>query len=260
MRGVDPCQVRTRVLVAALFFSDARYQFFFLSRFAPYLFFFFFQAEDGIRDLTVTGVQTCALPILPSHVAGRTRWPAILGVMPADRRALVAPPDPRNFSGIYDICMVCLGNICRSPMAEVIVKAELEAAGLADRVSVQSAGTGDWHLGEAMDRGARAELARRGFDGSAHRARQIGPDWLGRFDLLLAMDRSNLRGLERMAVGRPDLDGRIRLLRSFDPDAPDGAQVPDPYGGRADAFTEVFDQIAAAAKGLVGELAVLLGG
>ena len=92
--------------------------------------------------------------------------------------------------------MVCLGNICRSPIAEVLLREELASAGLDGRVRVESAGTGDWHLGQQMDRGARAELARHGLDGSAHRARQIGPDWLDRFDLLLAMDRSNLRNLE----------------------------------------------------------------
>lgn len=145
-------------------------------------------------------------------------------------------------------------------MAEVVIRAELAAAGLGDRVSVQSAGTGDWHLGESMDRGARAALSRRGFDGSAHRARQIDPGWLGRFDLLIAMDQSNLRALRKMAAGRPELSDRIRLLRSFDPEAADGAEVPDPYGGRSDEFSEAFEPIAAAARGLVGELAAMLGG
>jgi protein-tyrosine phosphatase len=158
---------------------------------------------------------------------------------------------------MYEICTVCLGNICRSPMAEILIRAELAAAGLADRVSVQSAGTGDWHLGQRMDRGARTELSRRGFDGSAHRARQIGPDWLDRFDLLIAMDQSNLRALRRMAAGRPNLADRIRLLRSFDPQAPDDGEVPDPYGGGSDEFAEVFELIAIAAKGLVGELAAM---
>lgn len=142
-------------------------------------------------------------------------------------------------------------------MAEVVIKAELANTVLADRVSVQSAGTGDWHLGERMNRGARAELTRRGFDGSEHRARQIGPGWLDRFDLLIAMDQSNLRALRRMAGGRPELEYRIRLLRSFDPQAADGAEVPDPYGGGPDEFAEVFELIAAAARGLVGELAVM---
>jgi protein-tyrosine phosphatase len=145
-------------------------------------------------------------------------------------------------------------------MAETLIRAELAAAGLAERVSVESAGTGDWHLGDPMDRGARAELARRGYDGSEHRARQIDPSWLDRFDLLIAMDASNLRNLERMAAGRPGLAGRIRLLRSFDPAAPDGAQVPDPYGGGPEQFAEVFDLVHAATRGLVAGLAGTLAG
>ncbi len=161
-------------------------------------------------------------------------------------------------SGCYEICVVCLGNICRSPIAEALLRAELARAGLDKRVRVQSAGTGDWHLGEQMDRRARAELARHGIDGSAHRARQIGPDWLDRFDLLLATDQSNLRNLDQMARGRPELNGRIRLLRSFDPQAPDGAEVPDPYGEGAAAFGTAYDLIDAAVRGLVGELDKLL--
>ncbi len=143
-------------------------------------------------------------------------------------------------------------------MAETLIRAEIEAAGLATRVSVESAGTGDWHLGERMDRRAAAELRRRGYDGSAHRARQIGPDWLGRFDLLIAMDASNLRNLERMASGHPGMNGRIRLFRSFDPAAADGAEVPDPYGGGPDEFAAVFDLTLAAARGLTGQLAAML--
>lgn len=159
---------------------------------------------------------------------------------------------------MYAICVVCLGNICRSPMAEVLIRDELSRAGLAGRVSVQSAGTGDWHLGEPMDRRARAELERRGFDGSAHRARQIGPGWLDRFDLLIAMDEANARALRRMAAGRPGADDRIRLFLSFDPAAPAGAQVPDPYGAGPDAFEAVFEMLRAAARGLAGSLAGLL--
>jgi len=143
-------------------------------------------------------------------------------------------------------------------MAETLLRAELAEAGLSGRVSVESAGTGDWHLGERMDSRARAELARRGYDGSAHRARQIGPDWLDRFDLLIAMDASNQRSLERMARGRPDLSERIRLLRSFDPAAPPGAQVPDPYGGGPQEFAAVFDMVLAAAHGLAAALRDLL--
>lgn len=144
-------------------------------------------------------------------------------------------------------------------MAEVLIRTELDTAGLTGRVSVESAGTGDWHIGERMDSRASAELARRGHDGSDHRARQIGPDWLDRFDLLIAMDGQNLRALRLMAAGRPDVVGRIRLFLSFDPLSSENAQVPDPYGGGPDQFAEVFDMMAAAARGLVDQLAALFG-
>jgi protein-tyrosine phosphatase len=143
-------------------------------------------------------------------------------------------------------------------MAEALIRAELHAAGLSGRVSVESAGTGDWHLGEPMDRGARAELTRRGYDGSAHRARQIDASWLDQFDLLIAMDASNLRNLQRMSAGRSEILGRIRLFRSFDPAARDGAQVPDPYGGGPQEFARVFDIVLAASRGLVAALQDLL--
>jgi protein-tyrosine phosphatase len=143
-------------------------------------------------------------------------------------------------------------------MAEALIRAELAAAGLAERVEVESAGTGDWHLGEPMDRGARAELLRRGYDGSSHRARQISADWLDEFDLLIAMDNSNLRNLRQMAARRADIISRIRLFRSFDPAAPEGAEVPDPYGGDPEEFARVFDIVQAAARGLVSALQDLL--
>lgn len=143
-------------------------------------------------------------------------------------------------------------------MAEMVVRGELERAGLAGKVKVDSAGTGDWHLGGPMDRRARAELARHGYDGSGHRARQIGPSWLGDYDLLVAMDGSNLRNLRQMAAD-PQLDAdRIALFRSFDPAAPRGAEVPDPYGGGGRAFAEVFELIQAAARGLASQLSDLL--
>lgn len=164
-------------------------------------------------------------------------------------------PPPRDAHRPYRICIVCLGNICRSPMAERVLAAELDRAGLTGKVAVESAGTGDWHLGQAMDSRARAELARRGYDGSAHEARQIEPRWLTRYDLLLAMDHANLANLRRMAGDQPDLASRIQLMRSFDPAAPAGAEVPDPYYGSPDDYAEVFELVEAAAKGLVAQLA-----
>ena len=171
-------------------------------------------------------------------------------------------PAPRQASGPYRVCLVCLGNICRSPMAEAVLRTELQRAGLAGRVEVDSAGTGDWHIGEPMHGPALLELARRGYDGSGHRARQIQPSWLARYDLVLALDRKNLSDLGRMdpqAVAA----GRIRLLRSFDPGLAAGDAhhdaVPDPYGGSPEDFGLAFDLIQEAARGLAGELAGRLG-
>jgi protein-tyrosine phosphatase len=192
-------------------------------------------------------------------VAGGGRRFAIghAGAMVTDSSAATALPPPRDPHRPYRICVVCLGNICRSPMAEVILRDELAAAGLAGRVEVDSAGTGDWHLGEAMDPGARTELSRRGYDGSRHEARQIQPSWLAHYDLLLAMDRGNLASLRRMATGDSELAGRIRLMRSFDPDAAAGAEVPDPYNGGPEEYTQVFDLVEPAARGLARQLAAV---
>ena len=171
-------------------------------------------------------------------------------------------PGPRRPFGNYKICLVCLGNICRSPMAEVVLRDELARAGLAEAVTVESAGTGDWHVGERIYGPAGAELARHGYDGSAHRARQIEASWLGDYDLLLAMDRGNFADLRRMARGSDAAD-RIRLLRSFDPgladDDPFGGEVPDPYGGHPGEYARAFELIHAAAKGLAGQLTEFLG-
>ena len=180
------------------------------------------------------------------------------------------PPEPRNRSGSYRILAVCLGNICRSPTAEAVLRAELTVAGLTSAVEVESAGTGDWHLGMAMDQGARAELTERGYDGSRHRARQLNGSWLGRFDLILAMDRYNLADLRAMATDEETAGYRIRLLRTFDPDtAADGAtggsadpyqgEVPDPYHGTREDYELSFDLIRAACIGLAAQLARLLG-
>jgi low molecular weight protein-tyrosine phosphatase len=150
-----------------------------------------------------------------------------------------------------------MGNICRSPMAESVVRAEVERAGIGDLVEVDSAGIGDWHKGERMDPRASAALARQGYLSRAHRARQIGPSWLRDRDLVLAMDRQNLRALVGMA-GRVEAGDRIRLLRSFDPGSPDGAEVPDPYLDEDESFAHVLVLIEAAAKELAGRLAELL--
>ncbi|WP_084959298.1 low molecular weight protein-tyrosine-phosphatase [Thermoactinospora rubra] len=147
----------------------------------------------------------------------------------------------------YRVCLVCMGNICRSPMAEVVLRRTLADHGL-DDVVVESAGTGGWHVGEPMDERALAVLTAHGYDGSSHRARQFARDWFDRFDLVLAMDSENLRALRRMS-------DNVRLFRSFDPNAPEGAEVPDPYYGGPEGFEEVLRQVKAASEGLAKYIA-----
>jgi len=141
-------------------------------------------------------------------------------------------------------------------MAETVLRAELAAAGLDGVVVVDSAGTGDWHIGDAMDPGARSALASRGHDGSAHRARQFEPSWLSRYDLILAMDTRNLVDLRRMARGSADAD-RIRLFGKAG-GLGDTSDIPDPWGGGPDEFGHVLDLLGAAAPVIAARLARLL--
>ena len=145
------------------------------------------------------------------------------------------------------VLFVCLGNICRSPTAEGVLRARLAQAGLEGRVHVDSAGTGSWHVGRPPDPRAIEAAEARGIDLTALRARQVTREDLERFDYVLAMDGANLRDLERLAPGR------ARRFLEF----ADGAQasdVPDPYYGDGDGFARVLDLIEAAADGLVGEI------
>ncbi len=158
-------------------------------------------------------------------------------------------PSPRH-PGRYAVALVCLGNICRSPTAQVVLEERLAEAGLDDRVVVRSRGTGGWHLGEPMDRRAAATLRAAGYDPSRHRARQYDDSWAETQDLVLAMDRDNLADLG----GRSD---RVGLFRDFDPIVP-GADVPDPYYGGADTFAEVLAIVERTCDALVAELALLL--
>lgn len=143
------------------------------------------------------------------------------------------------------VVFVCTGNICRSPIAEKVFAAELDRAGLADGVHVSSAGTGGWHLGSPADDRAAALLRAEGYP-DAHSARQVDAEQLGA-DLIVALDDSHRRALRSM-VPEPD---RVRLLRSFDPAAPEGAEVPDPYYGGEEGFDEVLAMIRSAVPGLL---------
>ncbi|MGH8867511.1 MAG: low molecular weight protein-tyrosine-phosphatase [Actinomycetes bacterium] len=164
---------------------------------------------------------------------------------------MTSPP-----AGPYRVCLVCMGNICRSPMAEAVLCRQLAEAGLRDAVAVDSAGTGGWHEGDDADERARAVLTAHGYT-LRHRARRFRADWFSRYDLVLALDGANMADLRRLA---PDADtaDRIRLLRSYDPASTgqlDGELgVPDPYYGDGDGFAHVLRLVEAACRGLVEEL------
>jgi protein-tyrosine phosphatase len=146
------------------------------------------------------------------------------------------------------ILFVCAGNICRSPTAEGVMARLLAEAGLAERVAIDSAGTGGWHVGELPDPRSREAARRRGLD-LMHRARQLRRDDLERFDLIAVMDGDNLRHVTLMAGA--GARAAIHLLRSFDPTAPEGAIVPDPYAGGPAGFDEVLDICERACRGLL---------
>ena len=140
-------------------------------------------------------------------------------------------------------------------MAAVVIEHRLDKVALADRVRVESAGTGEWHVGEPADPRALAALRERGYDGAAHRARQFAADWFDRFDLVLALDQDNYAELTRLTAAHGG-EARVRLLRSYDPAARAAGEldVPDPYYGGADGFAHVLNQLERAADGLVDSL------
>jgi low molecular weight protein-tyrosine phosphatase len=147
-----------------------------------------------------------------------------------------------------------MGNICRSPTAEGVMRSLVREAGLEDEITIDSAGTGGWHAGDPPDRRATEAAARRGItlDGAA---RRLSVQDFDDFDLLLAMDRENLRGIRAIAPS-PEAAAKARLLREFDPasaGAPD-LDVPDPYYGGPQGFETVLDQVEAACRGLLAEL------
>jgi protein-tyrosine phosphatase len=144
-----------------------------------------------------------------------------------------------------------MGNICRSPTAEGVMRALLRERGIAD-VEVDSAGIGSWHVGDAPDARATEAAARRGvaLDGAA---RQVRASDFEEFDLILVMDRENLRALRELA---PDDEAaaKLRLLREFDPRSAGDLDVPDPYYGGPNGFETVLDQVEAACRGLLASL------
>ncbi len=152
----------------------------------------------------------------------------------------------------HRILFVCLGNICRSPMAEGVFRRLVEEEGLAHRFEIDSAGLGAWHLGQAPDDRAQAAARARGIDISGQSARQVRKEDFDRFDLLLVMDRSNLAELKRSAPAKAR--AKIRPFLDFAPNA-GTKDVPDPFYGGTEGFDRALDLIEAAARGLLAELA-----
>ena len=156
----------------------------------------------------------------------------------------------------YRVGFVCLGNICRSPMADVILSRLVDDAGLSEKIEVTSCVTGTWHLGEAMDPRAADRLSTAGYDPSRHRAKLFSPDWLDQ-DLLLAMDEKNLA-----AITEGRARDHVRMFRSFDPlvdgsDDPADLDLPDPFYGGDDGFVEVIGMVERTCRSLLAELKAL---
>jgi len=150
------------------------------------------------------------------------------------------------------ICFVCLGNICRSPTAEAVMRHLVVGAGLEHQILIESAGTGDWHVGQPRDRRSRAVGQARGIPLSGEARQFVAADF-DRYTHVLAMDRGNRDELLKMARGAQDR-AKVALLRSFDPAAPPDAEVPDPYYGGAGGFDEVFDICERACGALLEQL------
>jgi protein-tyrosine phosphatase len=170
------------------------------------------------------------------------------------------PPDPEPVRVVF----VCTGNICRSPMADVVLRALAadrtltDGSTLGDRLDVSSAGTGGWHAGEGMDPRARAALERRGYVDHGHRARAFETAWMDDADLVVCMDRGHRQTLASMARARAGdyrHDDRLVMLRSFDPRAGGDVDVPDPYYGDDAEFESCLDLVEAGCRGLVAHLA-----
>lgn len=152
---------------------------------------------------------------------------------------------------IYRVLMVCMGNICRSPTAEIVFRTFIKNNNLGGFVEVDSAGTHGYHVGEAPDGRTQRAAAVRGYNLSQVRARKVARQDLDYFDLILAMDKSNLDNLQRMAC--PEQRDKLKLFMDYSKSYDDD-EVPDPYYGLGHGFDLVLDMVEDASKGLVDEL------
>lgn len=151
----------------------------------------------------------------------------------------------------YRVLLVCMGNICRSPTAEGVLRHYIRINGLGDKVEVDSAGTHGYHVGEAPDSRTQRAAAVRGYDLSQLRARKVAHQDFDYFDLILAMDKGNLDNLHRMAT--PEQRQRMKLFMDYSKNFDDD-EVPDPYYGLGHGFDLVLDMVEDAAMGLIGEI------
>jgi len=156
-------------------------------------------------------------------------------------------------SALFRLCFVCTGNICRSPMAEVVFTDLIKKSGLEGRIGVTSAGTGDWHVGERSDERTLTALAERGYDGSKHRAKQFDPDWFDGLDLVVVFDRGQERILKAWAPTDQDRS-KVQLLLGFDKDQPGQLDVPDPYYSDSAFFDQVLAMIQHASSALFDQI------
>jgi protein-tyrosine phosphatase len=155
--------------------------------------------------------------------------------------------------GVFRICFVCTGNICRSPMAEAVFRELIRARGWEQHVAVHSAGTGEWHVGERSDPRTLTSLTARGYDGARHRARRFEVDWFDALDLIIAFDRTHERILKNWAPN-DDARSKVHLLMSFDPESSGALDVPDPYYSDTAMFDSVLGMIERACAALFRQL------
>ncbi|MEZ5092743.1 low molecular weight protein-tyrosine-phosphatase [Nocardioides sp.] len=172
------------------------------------------------------------------------------GTAAGDRQPTLPPP---RTAGRYRVTIVCTGNICRSPTADVVLGSMLAEAGLEHAVAVDSYGLGGWHVGDGMDRRSASTLAAAGYHPHDHRARQLPRSWVDGYDLVLAMDDGHLRDLRAQARAAGDPAEHVLLFGDFDPVHP-GGNVEDPYYGGPDGFEEVLAVVERTSEAIVAAL------
>ena len=147
------------------------------------------------------------------------------------------------------VLFVCLGNICRSPTAEAVFRAQVAAAGLADQIHIDSAGTGEWHIGKPPDARAQAAGLARGFNLSALRARQVTAEDFSRHHKIVVMDQNNLRDAKKLCPS--NYHYKLSLLLDYAQSPIEDKNVPDPYYGGVEDFDRVLDLVEDACQGLL---------